>query len=74
MNLDSLNEKQRSKEFKAVSKEIKSKDLSVRSRALNKLKDARYMTIGPCFAAVIESLTPQKVFRRISDSNKCFTL
>lgn len=64
VNLSSLTDKQLSKEFKTVGKEIKSKDPDVKTIALEKLKDSRYFTIGGCLVPLIESMIPKKVNMR----------
>lgn len=60
MNLDDLNDKLKVKEFKATIKDIKSKEHTIRSIAVGKLKDARYITQGGCLPSLLESLVPKK--------------
>lgn len=62
VDLDSLNPKQRAKEFKAAQKEVKSKDLVVKNAAFKKLDDIRYYTEGGCLPFVIASIIPKKVY------------
>jgi hypothetical protein len=61
IDLDSLTEKLRSKEYKATAKEAVSKDPAVRLKALRKLKDVRYYTMGGCLMPLIESISSKKV-------------
>lgn len=61
VDLTDLNEKQLAREFKTVRKHIKSKDLDVRSTALQKVSDVRYFSIGGCLVPLIESIIPKKV-------------
>jgi hypothetical protein len=61
VNLDVLNEKQRLKVFKAVQKDIKSKDIEVKVASLLKLKDLRYIAEGGCLPILLETLVPKKV-------------
>ncbi len=61
VDLNTLNKKQLTKEYKTVSKEIKSKDMEVKVVVLEKLKDHRYFLEGGCFVPFLESLTPKKV-------------
>lgn len=61
VNLDLLNAKQKAKEFKAVQKDVKSKDLAVKGAAMRKLQDFRYYTEGGCLSPLINSSVPKKV-------------
>jgi hypothetical protein len=61
VDLSEMNDKQLAREFKAVGKQMKSKDPDVKFAALQKLKDFRYFTIGGCLAPLIESMVPKKV-------------
>lgn len=61
VDLNSLNPKQRAKEFKAAQKEVKSKDLVVKNGAFKKLEDTRYYTEGGCLPFLIASVFPKKV-------------
>ena len=61
VNLDTLNPKQRAKEFKAAQKDVKSKDLVVKNAALKKINDIRYLTEGGCLLPLINSILPKKV-------------
>lgn len=61
VDLTDLTGKQLAKEFKTVRKHIKSKDLDVRSIALQKVSDVRYFSIGGCLVPLIESIIPKKV-------------
>lgn len=61
VDLNSLNAKQKAKEFKAAQKDVKSKDLAVKSVALKKLQDFRYYTEGGCFSPLVNSSVPKKV-------------
>ena len=56
-----LNGKQLAKEFKIVRKHIKSKDVDVRSKAFQKVSDARYFSIGGCLVPLVELMIPKKV-------------
>eukprot|EP01041_Mallomonas_annulata_P002033 gene2033-3951_t len=60
VNLDSLNAKQKAKEFKATSKLAKSKDVGIKTQILEKLKDYRYFLEGGCLPVFIESIIPKK--------------
>ncbi len=60
VKLDDLNAKQRIKEYKNVCKEIKSKDLDIKYRGIEKLKDCRYLTEGNCLAPLIDSIAVKK--------------
>lgn len=62
VQLDSLNAKQKLKEFKLTSKEMRSKDVAVKMRALEKFSDLRYLTDGGCLVPFINSVLPKKVF------------
>lgn len=60
--LDNLNPKQKSKEFKATIKDLKSKDDDVKIKALEKInKDLRYLNEGSCILPILNSLIPKKV-------------
>jgi hypothetical protein len=59
--LGNLNAKQKAKEFKAMQKDVKSKDLAVKVAALKKLHDLRYYTEGGCFSPLVNSAVPKKV-------------
>lgn len=61
IDLNSLNAKQKAKEFKAVQKDVKSKDLAVKAAAMKKLQDIRYYTEGGCFSPLVNSSLPKKV-------------
>lgn len=61
INLDTLNVKQRLKEYKATQKDVKSKDLVAKGAALKKLTDIRYLTEGGCFFPLVSSILPKKV-------------
>jgi hypothetical protein len=61
VDLSEMNDKQLAREFKAVGKQMKSKDPDIKFAALQKLKDFRYFTIGGCLAPLIESIVPKKV-------------
>jgi hypothetical protein len=56
-----MNAKQRGKEYKAVQKDIKSKDPESKQRAMDKFSDSRYFTEGGCFPFFIISIAPKKV-------------
>ena len=60
-NLDSMNPKQQLKEYKATQKEIKSKEIAVKTIALKKFEDIRYLTEGGCLVPFINSILPKKV-------------
>lgn len=60
-DLASMNEKQRAKEFKAVAKGIRSKDISVKEPAFTKLYANRsYLFDGDCLRPLFETLIPKK--------------
>jgi hypothetical protein len=61
ISLDSMNPKQKAKEYKATQKDVKSKDLVVKSAALKKLHDLRYYTEGGCLVPLVNSSLPKKV-------------
>jgi len=63
VDLDSLNKKQRAKEYKATVKLLKSKDISNRRYALSRIKDSRYLLEGGCFIPLVESILPKKVMK-----------
>ena len=69
IDLNSLNPKQKAKEFKTTQKDVKSKDLEVKNAALTKLQDFRYYTEGGCLVPLVNSCLPKKV--RILDGIKC---
>lgn len=56
-----MNPKQQLKEYKAAQKEIKSKDIPVKTIALKKFEDIRYLTEGGCLVPFINSILPKKV-------------
>ena len=61
MSLEGLNEKQLGKEFKAVTKDIKSKDNAIKSSAIAKLAEPRYFSEGSCIFPLFESMIVKKV-------------
>jgi hypothetical protein len=61
ISLDAMNPKQKTKEYKATQKDVKSKDLIVKSAALKKLHDLRYYTEGGCLVPLVNSALPKKV-------------
>ena len=61
VNLDSLSAKQLAKEYKLCSKEIKSKDLSVRQVALKKFSNSKYFLEGGLLVPFLETIVPKKV-------------
>lgn len=63
--LDTLKEKQKLKEFRRTTKELKSKDIDTRNNGLLKLKDLRYLIDGGCFSSLLESIAPNKVLKYI---------
>ena len=67
VKLDDLNAKQRVKEYKNVCKEIKSKDLDVKYRGIEKLKDCRYLTEGNCLVPLVDSIAVKK---KATDTSK----
>ena len=60
VELNSLSAKQLAKEFKLTTKEIKSKDLSIRQIALKKFEDTRYLLEGGCIVPFIETIVSKK--------------
>lgn len=56
-----LNPKQKAKAFKTAAKEIKSKDVELKLKALSKFHDCRYLTEGECIIPFIESIAVKKV-------------
>lgn len=66
VDLSEMNDKQLTREFKAVGKQMKSKDPDIKFTALQKLKDFRYFTIGGCLVPLIELMVPKKVMIIIS--------
>ena len=63
--LDNLTAKQKEKEFKSTQKDMKSKDITNRFRAIEKFKDVRYLIDGGCLIFFLNSLIPKKVLLRI---------
>ena len=61
VDLDALTKKQLAKQFKSVAKEIKSKDIEVKTNVLVKLMNHRYFFEGGCLPPFFDSLTPKKV-------------
>ena len=61
VNLDTLTAKQLAKEYKLSTKEIKSKDLTVRQNALKKFDDTRYLLDGGCIVPFLETIVSKKV-------------
>jgi hypothetical protein len=62
VNLDSLSEKNRTREYKVTGKDLKSKDLETRKIALQKLDDdIRYFSEGQCLKSLLESIVVSKV-------------
>ena len=61
VDLNTLNAKQKNKEFKTAQKDVKSKDLVVKAAAMKKLHDVRYYTEGGCLSPLINSALPKKV-------------
>lgn len=62
VDLDTLNPKQKAKEFKATQKDFKSKDPEVRLQALKKFaKNPKYISEGGCLSLFLASLVPKKV-------------
>lgn len=59
--LDSLNVKQRVKEYKATIKDLKSKDPEVKAKAMEKFADCRYITEGGAIIPLLDSIPPKKV-------------
>lgn len=72
VDLDSLSKKQLVKQFKTVAKEIKSKDLEVKTNVLLKLKDHRYFFDGGCLQPFFESMTPKKVLVLAVSLSSCY--
>ncbi len=61
MNLDSLNDKLKAKEFKATAKSLKAKELPARMEGIEKLKDVRYFIEGNVLPSLLESTVIKKV-------------
>jgi hypothetical protein len=61
VDLDSLTTKQLAKQFKSVAKEVRSKDVEVKTNVLVKLTNHRYFFDGGCLPPFFESLAPKKV-------------
>lgn len=61
VDLDTLNLKQKAKEYKATAKDLKSKDPVVKLSAAAKLKDSRYLIEGKCLTNFLFSIVPKKV-------------
>lgn len=61
MDLDSMNPKQKLKEFKATQKDLRSKDPEVKLSAARKLHDPRYLVDGACLVPFLLSIVPKKV-------------
>ena len=58
----SLNPKQRLKEFKSTQKDLKSKDLEIKLKALEKIiVNPVYFIEGNCFVPFVASIIPKKV-------------
>eukprot|EP01031_Cornospumella_fuschlensis_P035942 gene35942-43593_t len=57
---DSLNPKQKAKEYKATAKDLKSKDPVVKLAAAAKLKDPRYLIEGKCLTNFLLSIVAKK--------------
>lgn len=68
VDLDSLTNKQLAKQFKTAAKEIKSKDLEVKTNVLAKLTNHRYFFEGGCLPPFFESMAPKKVPHHIIGS------
>lgn len=60
INLDDLSPKLKAKEFKSTMKDIKSKDLLVKNKAISKFSDCRYLTEGGCMYPLIDSMVVKK--------------
>lgn len=60
LDIDTLNAKQKLKEFKTTAKEIKSKEVAKRAFAIEKVKDERYFLQGGCLVPLIDSMVPKK--------------
>ena len=60
VNLDGLNVKQKTKEFKVTQKDIKSKELPIKIAAIAKCQDRRYISEGLCLPPLILSIVPKK--------------
>eukprot|EP01031_Cornospumella_fuschlensis_P033934 gene33934-41070_t len=60
VDLDSLNPKQKAKEYKATAKDLKSKDPVVKLAAAAKLKDPRYLIEGKCLTNFLLSIVAKK--------------
>jgi hypothetical protein len=66
MPLDDLNPKQRKKDFKTKSKQIRSKDIAIRSQALDAVfDDPRYLIEGELLLPFLETIASSKVFHAI---------
>lgn len=62
VDLDSLNPKQKAKEFKGTLKDLKSKDDSLKLSSIQKVgKDLRYLSEGGCIVPIFNSFVPKKV-------------
>ena len=61
VDLNSLSDKQKLKEFKSTIKLLKSKEVANRKLGLEKIKDFRYLLEGGCLIPLIESVVPKKV-------------
>ncbi len=62
VQLDSLNAKQKAKEFKATQKELKSKDDAIKLGTIHKIsKDLRYLSEGSCVQQLLLSVVAKKV-------------
>lgn len=59
--LDTLNPKQKAREFQSMQKIFRGKDINGRLAALPKLLDLRYFTEGNCLPRFLDSLSPNKV-------------
>jgi predicted hydrolase (HD superfamily) len=62
VNLDSLNKKEKAKEFKAAIKLVKSKEMEYKKVALEKFSDYRYLLEGGAIIPFLESIVPKKVW------------
>lgn len=67
IDLDALNAKQLTKEFKAAGKGVKSKDPVVKAEALGKLSNIRYYTEGGALLSLVEQMIPKKVNEGITE-------
>lgn len=61
ISLDVATAKQKVKIFKQASKEVKSKELEIKAKALTKFKDFRYFIDGGCLPPFIEAVAIKKV-------------